>query len=142
MKKKKPNKFVWDDPSQITVISSEDEDGVEESYTHLRDLTRSLVEALDDLVEDANVTLQQLGGGRAMAMIGGTAMKDGSTLVVKFKAKAKNKAKIVNITLDASDTYTMEFMTNSGKVVSSRDGLYAEDLRKVFEKETGLYLSL
>jgi hypothetical protein len=51
----------------------------------------------------------------------------------------------VKITLDADDTYTMVFsrMTIKGENVKvDLSGVYADQLVKIIEKNTGLYLSL
>lgn len=62
----------------------------------------------------------------------------------KFKAPAANKAKCLRITVDATDTYVLEFIRIRGFDVTSEsvDGLYAEDLRRVIESATALRLSL
>lgn len=95
-----------------------------------------------DLLENADTTLQQLGGKRALMMIGGSAMKDGTTLILKWKATAKNKARGLRVELDPSDTYNMIFTTLSGKEIKRFDGVYADQLKEIFERETALYLSL
>jgi hypothetical protein len=95
---------------------------------------------------NGKVILQQFGGGRAMAMIGGKdILVDGKTLQFGFKAKAKNGANKVLITLEASDTYTVEFWSVRGmksRLIKSFDDVYAESLAELFEGETGLYLRL
>jgi hypothetical protein len=40
------------------------------------------------------------------------------------------------------DDYTLSFFTSQGNNIKSFDSLYAEDLRKVFERETGLVVNM
>lgn len=95
----------------------------------------------------ANTILAQLGGsGRLSAMIG--AHNFGGTndsLQLKFRARAKNASNTVKVRLEADDTYTVEFWACRGvsaRKVSEKSDVYADNLRAVFEHETGLYLSL
>ncbi len=95
----------------------------------------------------------QFGGARAMLMIGGTATQMGTDghLWIRFKARAKNGANHVKISLAADDTYTVEFtaqrnwsntLRRSETTKGKFEGIYADQLRELFERETGLYLSL
>ena len=93
----------------------------------------------------ANEILRQMGGPAALVMVGGSAHGDETSLTVKFKAKAHKRINCVIITLDPSDTYTVKFCrvwnrTNVG--VASFSDVYAEDLKGLIERTTGLYLSL
>ena len=96
---------------------------------------------------DANTLLQQLGGGKFIAMTGA------KNLMVDQKEKSlhmrigKNSKGInhVKITLMPDDTYKMDFgriRKLDYKVVRSVTGVYAEALRDVFTEVTGLYTSL
>jgi hypothetical protein len=95
---------------------------------------------------DYTLTLQQLCQaknymGRLKAMIG---MRDlvvyGST--VSFKFKSSRKANILVIDYDHdNDLYIMVFFRGVEQV-ERIVGLYAEDLKPIFERVTGLYLSL
>jgi hypothetical protein len=95
----------------------------------------------------ANTILQQLGGGRALMMLGaGQPVGDATSVMFAIKGSPLKVNKI-RITLDPSDTYTVEFLRYSRKtlevtVTNYWDGVYAEDLRRVIESHTGLYLSL
>lgn len=99
-------------------------------------------------VEIANTIVEQLGRStaRMSMMIGAHTFTAGeSSLTFKFKARAKNGSNCVRVTLDPSDTYTVEFISIRGasiKTKGSFEGMYAEDLKSLFERETGLYLSL
>lgn len=95
----------------------------------------------------ANTILSQMGGtGRLGLMIGAnnyTGRNDGVTF--RFKSRAKNGSNCFRVTLDPSDTYTIEFISVRGtsvKVKESLSDIYAEDLTRIFTEKTGLYLSL
>ena len=94
---------------------------------------------------DANTLLQQLGGGKFIAMTGA------KNLMVDQKEKSlhmrigKNSKGInhVKITLMPDDTYKMDFgriRKLDYKVVRSVTGVYAEALRDVFTEVTGCLL--
>lgn len=115
---------------------------------------------------NATVALQQLAQAnnpmnRMKAMIGAKDfLQDAENCWVRFKfaAKAINKANMVKITLTPSDLYKVEFIRQQRKLnkevsipeagikiyddvftaISEIDGLFAEDLKSYFEKETGL----
>ena len=105
-------------------------------------------------LEVANAILAQLGGaGRLKAMIGAhcfVGSDQDRDVEIWFKARASNGANRVRVQLHPNDTYNVEFV----RVRRGRDGLpvrsivhtsylvYAEDLRPIFEAETGLRLSL
>jgi hypothetical protein len=110
-------------------------------------------------IEIANTILAQLGGRRAVAMLGATRPGDLAAaereLVLRFRGS--RKANILKIRLDADDTYTLrlvkytngrwsdkrgEFTPTREKLVFEASGLYVENLRPVIETETGLFLSL
>ncbi len=94
----------------------------------------------------AKTILEQMGGaGKIRAMVGVKtfiASNDG----VSFQFKGSRKMNYVKITLDPSDTYTMtlyKFMPKKMelKKIVEFDGLFWDQLKPVFERETGLYLS-
>jgi hypothetical protein len=91
----------------------------------------------------ADTILLQLGGyGKLKAMIGADNFahdKDGS---LSFRFKGSRKFKNCKIKLNGNDLYDIEFYSQRGEVVESREDIYAEDLKRIFEKTTGLYLSL
>ena len=98
----------------------------------------------------AQTILSQLGGNRFIAMTG--CSNFGSTpnsLSFKLpRGSAKNKATHCTITLDASDTYTVEFVKCNMRaavyrqVVAETSMVYAESLTEMFTAATGLYTSL
>jgi len=71
------------------------------------------------------------------------ARPDGVTF--KFKARARNGSNCMRITLDPSDTYTVEFLSVRGTSVKTKGSfsdIYCDVLTDLFERETGLYLTL
>lgn len=97
--------------------------------------------------EIAEIIAQQMGGiNRISAMTGAHTFVDlGNGLGFKFKGS--KKANCLQITLDPSDTYSLTFykITARGLNVATAlelSGVYADQLRPIFESTTGLYLSL
>lgn len=95
----------------------------------------------------ANTILSQMGGtSRLSAMIGANSfVGSDNSVAFRFKARASNGSNAFRVTLDPSDTYTIEFLSlrgSSRKVKETLSDVYAEDLKPIFEKKTGLYLSL
>jgi len=98
----------------------------------------------------AQTILSQLGGNRFIAMTG--CSNFGSTPnSLSFKLPrgcVKNKATHCVITLDASDTYTVEFVkcnmraTVYRQVVAETSMVYAESLTELFTAATGLEVRL
>jgi hypothetical protein len=98
------------------------------------------------------VILRQLTGsenalGVLSAMIGAHAFAYDKRLI-QFKWKARSdrtKANTLVIRLEPNDTYTMEFWKIRGadtELLVSYSDVYNTQLREIFERETGLYLSL
>lgn len=97
----------------------------------------------------AETILRQMGGTRRLMMM------TGAKNFVSFKGESESpygsglggvsfqfpKGKVVRITLDPSDTYTVEFGTTRGYNKKFK-GIYAGQLQDLFERETGLYLKL
>lgn len=95
----------------------------------------------------ATTILEQLGGRRFSAMTGATNfLSDHNSLRFKLPANfAREGINLVRITLDPSDTYTMEFFKIRGtnvETIATRDNVYSDNLRDVFTSETGLDTSL
>jgi hypothetical protein len=98
----------------------------------------------------AQTILQQLGGNRFIAMTGAKHFVGGDdTLSFQIAAKNERKIKGCRIVLDPTDTYTMTFLKKAKKdpvfgvsvgmeVATVREGVYAEDLQRIFTSETGL----
>ena len=93
--------------------------------------------------------LRQLGGQQFMVMTGAKDMlAEPNGLTFRIPARmAKNGINIVSVLLNADDEYDVTFSKVSMKkqtniVVSMRHGIYCDQLRGLFERETGLYTSL
>ena len=89
--------------------------------------------------------LAQLGGQRFIAMTGANSFT-GSTSTLTFRLPKNSKGvKGVRITLDPTDTYTVEFLAmRKFEVVmlAKCEGVYCDMLREVFTDNTGLATSL
>lgn len=131
------------------------------AQSELRSLKNDLREALAEVQEAgyvggraagrassrvADVILEQLGG---VAML--RAMINAHDILyaeryVQFKfSPGKDGVSTVTVTLDPSDTYSVGFWKGRGlnmKQVKTHAGVYARDLRPLFERQTGLRLSL
>jgi len=98
--------------------------------------------------EVANTIVAQMGNSisRMTVMIGAHSFTStDNSLTFKFKSRAKNASNCVRVTLEPSDTYTVEFISLRGASMKTKGefhDVYAENLKSLFETETGLYLSL
>jgi len=96
-------------------------------------------------LEIANTILSQLGGNKFLAMTGASNLLGGdNTLSFKIGRNA-NKVTHVRVTLTPMDDYSVEFINIRGtnvKPIATVDGVYADNLREVFERRTGLRTSL
>jgi len=105
----------------------------------------------------ARTILDQLGGDGFTAMTGAkNFLAISSGLQFKLPQNfAKNNITVVRITLLPSDTYHLEFGTIRKKkdphygvkmpvyqAIATHESVYADQLRTLFEEETGLYVSL
>jgi len=97
--------------------------------------------------EIANTILDQMGGARKLKLFTGAdkfiAYPNG--VAFRWPSQQPSRGNMMKITLDPDDTYSVEFMhaSKSGaKSVAKMDGVYAEDLMDIFEKQTGLFLTL
>ena len=93
----------------------------------------------------AQTILQQLGGHRFVVMTGAKNLSDtGNGLSFRLPGSGgftKNGINYVKITLDPSDTYSMEFGKIRGttyKIIHSTNDIYEEQLQEIFQRETGL----
>lgn len=97
-------------------------------------------------IEVAHTILEQLGSNRFMVMTGARNMTAGRQGLGSLTMTLP-RGRYLRITLDASDTYTIEhFRIKRGTFerveLASEAGVYAEDLGQIFEKMTGLYTRL
>lgn len=116
---------------------------------HLDNATKRVyTEAMTDMTV-ANTILQQLGGGRFLTMTGAKNLIGDRNRLIFMVPKGRSKdGKAVNkvvITLDPSDTYTVQtFYIRSGNAtpVGSESDIYADQLQASFTRLTGLYTHL
>ena len=94
----------------------------------------------------AKTLLRQLGGNKFIMMTGAKQMSIGKNgLTMKI---GRNSKSITHVAIDldrGKDLYIMKFIrVRKGipKVVKQYDGIYADNLNNIFEKETGLYTRL
>lgn len=98
----------------------------------------------------AETILEQLGGSRFLVMTGARSLvSDRFSLRFKLPARfALDGINCVIITLSILDTYEIEFLrvTRNGmsaaRVGEFHSNVYADQLRELFERRTGLALSL
>jgi len=96
------------------------------------------------------VILQQLGGqGRLRAMLGASFSQadGGRTLEMKFPNRLRSRPNFIRIRYEPGpDTYVVEFWrvdrSGPGKKLRELDDVYADSLKEIIERETGLYLNL
>lgn len=92
----------------------------------------------------AKIILQQLGGNKFIAMTGARNFLNlGNGLSFRLPGSGFTKQGInyVNITLDPSDTYTIEFRRIRGSkntIISTHNDIYYDVLQEVFTRVTGL----
>lgn len=90
----------------------------------------------------AETILQQLGGGQFLAMTGAkNLVYDERSLTMKL-GRNPGRVNWLRITLDASDTYTLEFLARDASVMVERSGVYFDSLRAHIETHTGLLTRL
>jgi hypothetical protein len=96
----------------------------------------------------ANTILQQLGSGRFLAMTGASNLTGSeNSLSFKLPRIAAKKITHVRIELSPSDDYTMTFLRCSLRPlrhdeIEKVEGVYAEDMQRIFTETTGLKTSL
>lgn len=90
----------------------------------------------------AETVLHQLGGRKFIAMTGAnTFIRDKNSIAFKLP-KAKDGIQFVRIELTPNDTYNLEFITKSGKMVKKVEDVYNDQLQNTFTENTGLYTQL
>lgn len=95
----------------------------------------------------ASEILKQLGGSKFIAMTGAKNLGDGDKYLSFKLPKSKDGINYVKITLTGNDLYDIEFgkaniKAASYKVVKSLDGIYGDQLQKIFTQYTGLYTKM
>lgn len=95
----------------------------------------------------ADTILEQLGGGRFILMTGAKDFSFGEAGDLRFRLTL-GRWRVVRIELTPMDVYRVTFIQppRRGSAATGRshvvEDVYAEDLRRVFERETGLATSL
>lgn len=101
----------------------------------------------DRNMEVAQTLLHQMGGKRRLAIMTGAntfialSEQEGG---VSFKIKNRKGPNFVKIILTSADLYEVEFgriWGTSYKVRANYEGVFADQLKTLFEHETGMYLS-
>lgn len=94
----------------------------------------------------ADTTAKYLGGyGRLTAMLGANNFSYDKDGTLNFRFKMCSKSNHVSFKLNGKDLYDVKFSKiwgTSFKTVAEFNDLYFDSLRNVFEKFTGLYLSM
>lgn len=98
-------------------------------------------------MEVANTILKQLGGNKFIAMTGSKNFLGGENSLTMTLTRNAAKAKYLKITLDPSDTYSMEFFSMKTKTFEkvtkeNFEGVYCDQLQDIFTSVTGLYTHL
>ena len=102
-------------------------------------------------VEIATTIANQMGGTRRLSMMAGAKNFAADGPALQFKFGAQRRFNFCKVTLRSDDTYTMEiskvsFVRKEGvhkfTNVKTFDGVYCDQLVEIFERTTGLYLSL
>lgn len=104
-----------------------------------------------ETIEVANTILTQLGRGNKNALAVMTGARNlmarneaRGALSFRLPTRTANGCNFVKVTLEASDTYTVEFGRVWGHkytVISTHNDIYCDVLADLFERQTGLYLS-
>jgi hypothetical protein len=97
----------------------------------------------------AKAVLQQLGGNKFAVMTGASGFVAGPNFLQfclpKKPGYCKNGINKVKITLEPSDTYTVEFYRIRGvdfTLISKHEDVYNDMLQELFTRETGLATNL
>ena len=112
-----------------------------------KDYLLNPVESVNEARLDPKQLLQQLGGNRFIAMTGAKNLaidKPKNELHMKIGRNAKGVSH-VRIRLTSMDLYDMEFLqVRAGriKIKSKEKGVYADQLGKMFKKNTGMNVRL
>ena len=94
----------------------------------------------------ATTIYRQIGGGKFVVMTGAKNLTaHENALSMRLPKGIKNKANYLKITLDPSDTYTMEFGRIWGTkytVIETVEGVHCDMLVDIFESKTGFFTTL
>jgi len=91
--------------------------------------------------EMRNEIVRQMGGfGKLRAMVGATIMRLDNGVSIKFKGSRKTNC-VEILYNEGTDSYDVTFYKGFN-VVEQMEDIYCDQLKPVFERTTGLYLSL
>lgn len=95
----------------------------------------------------AQTILEQLGGSQRLTMMIGAKLYryNQNDVGFRYMQAERNNSNHIQIQLMESDLYKLEFWNIRGKdckVVETVEGVYAEDLARIFQESTGLTLSI
>lgn len=93
----------------------------------------------------AKTILYQIGGNKFIVMTGSKNFLYGDNYLLMTLSQNKSGANRLKITLDPSDTYTMQFLKYrpfETEIVKEFSDVYCDQLQDIFEKVTGLYTTL
>jgi hypothetical protein len=99
-------------------------------------------------IQVAQTILRQLGGNRFIAMTGARAIvATGDGLKFSIPMRTKNRSNLVIVKLTPMDDYIVRFERcvqpwTTSTLISEHEMVYTDNLRDVFESETGLATSL
>jgi len=108
---------------------------------------RVVKESVNEARLDPKQLLQQLGGNKFIAMTGAKNLavdKSKNELHMKIGRNSKSISHVI-IKLTSGDLYDMEFLSirgSSRKIKSKEKGVYADQLGKMFKKNTGMNVRL
>ena len=90
---------------------------------------------------DHTLAINHLGGIGALRSMLGVKTVVTSEDAISFQFKGSRKHKYAHVTFLATDMYELKLIDRRGATVSTHE-CYCDNLREVFEHETGLLLSL
>ncbi len=99
----------------------------------------------------ADTIIKQMGGASVLRIMVGASDFSYGTIDYKgfvqsygmFKFKMNTKLKYVRVIYDeGKDTYVMQFLGRTFKVHKEFEDVYCDELVRIFEETTGLYLKL
>lgn len=99
------------------------------------------------LASVGDVIVQQMGGAnRLRAMLNADIREIPQGVWIRFPNRQRSKGNLVEIKLQPDDTYEVTFY-NEGRLAERKqvkqvDGVYADQLVGLFERQTGLYLRI
>lgn len=134
--------------SQLPI--SPDRRGAEKAFAEMTEASRTAMpSASESHREIAKTILQQLGGGRFVAMTGArnlVASHNGLSFALPGGGGfCRDGINGVCVVLTPADLYDVEFVRRRGamvKTVKKVEGIFFDQLREVFERATGLRTSL